>query len=305
MAGYVVGRALQAVPVVLLASIAVFLILRLVPGDPAQALAGEGATEARIEEIRHQLGLKDSWPEQYLRWVSHLLRGDLGTSLQSGLSVGRLLKLSFPPTLELAVAAYLFAIVVGIPLGVAAGVAPRSVWDWVLSGYTMVTVGVPNFLLGTLLLWAFAVSLGWFPIAGRVSFFDDPASSIRYLVLPALALGSGQAAVLARYTRTSINQTMGQDFIRTARAKGLPNGAVVFHHALRASLIPVVTIMALQVGQLLAGAVVVEQVFTRPGLGRLVVVAIGGRDYPVVQSTLVVFVSIFVSVNLVPIQFSP
>jgi peptide/nickel transport system permease protein len=295
---YIVARVAQAVPVLVLASVAVFLVLRLVPGDPAVALAGEDASPERVAEIRRQLGLEATWPEQYVRWLGAVVRGDLGTSFRTGLTVKRMLELALPPTVELALVAYPLAVLVGIPLGVAAGVAPRSVWDWLLSGYTLLTLGLPNFLLGILLLWLFSVELGWFPAAGRVALLADPVEALRRLTLPALALSSGLAAVLARYTRTAVQETMGQDFIRTARAKGLAEFTVVVRHALRGSLIPVVTIMGLQVGHVLAGAVVIEQVFTRPGLGRLIVEAIRFRDYPVVQSTLLVLVLIFVGVNL-------
>jgi peptide/nickel transport system permease protein len=298
MAGYIIGRILQAIPVLVLSSIAVFLVLRLVPGDPAEALAGQDATPQRVEEIRGQLGLDDSVPVQYARWVDNLAHGDLGKSFRSGLDVSRLLKISFPPTLELAVAAYLIALLVGIPLGVLAGAKPGSFWDWILSGYTVVTLGIPHFMSGILMLLVFTVWLHWFPTSGRVSFLSNPVESIKYLVLPAIALGSSMAAVLARYTRTALAEVMGMDFIRTARAKGLPGRTVIIRHALRNALVPVITISALQVGSLLAGAIVVEQVFTRPGLGRLMVDAISNRDYMVVQSTLIIFVTIFVFVNL-------
>lgn len=299
MIGYLLGRIAQAIPVLFLASIAVFLVLRLVPGDPADAIAGEDASPQEVDAIREELGLKDPLPVQYGRWIADLARGDLGTSVRTGVPVRRLLSLSLPPTIELAVASYVIAVLVGIPLGTIAGVRPRSAWDWMLSFYTIGTLGVPNFLLGVLLLWGFAVKLGWFPASGRVAFTDDPVESLKYLVLPASALGSGLAAVLARYTRTTVQEAMGQDYIRTARAKGLGGRDVVIRHALRNSLIPVVTIMALQVGQILAGAVVIERVFTRPGLGRLVVDAILNRDYLIVQSTLIILVVIFVGVNLV------
>jgi peptide/nickel transport system permease protein len=299
MLSYLAGRLAQTLPVLFLASIAVFLVLRLVPGDPADAIAGEDASPQEVKAIREQLGLTDPIPVQYGRWIGDLVRGDLGVSIRTGVPVSKLVKLAFPPTIELAVASYAVAVVVGIPLGTIAGVRPRSLWDWFLSFYTIGTLGIPNFLLGVLLLWGFAVGLGWFPASGRVSFLDDPLQSTRYLALPALALGSGLAAVLARYTRTTVQEAMGQDYIRTARAKGLAGRHVVVRHALRNSLIPVVTIMALQVGQILAGAVVIERVFTRPGLGRLVVDAVLNRDYLIVQSTLVILVVIFVGVNLV------
>jgi len=298
MLAYVTSRLLQAIPVLLISSFAVFLVLRLVPGDPAEAIAGQDATPEQVEQIREQLGLNDSIVVQYLRWLGDLAHADLGVSTRTGQDVSRLLSLSLPATIELAVASYILAVIIGIPLGVIAGVNPRSLWDWLLSGYTIGTLGIPNFLLGILLLWAFAVQVDWFPVSGRVSFFDDPLSSIHHLVLPAVALGTGLAAVLARYTRTTVIDAMRQDYIRTARSKGLREFHVVVRHALRNSLLPVVTIMALQIGQVLAGAVVIERVFTRPGLGRLVVDAIMNRDYMIVQSTLIILVLIFVVVNL-------
>ncbi len=297
MVAFVIRRLLQGIPVLILASIAVFLILRLVPGDPATSLAGPDATPERVAEIRDQLGLNDALPVQYFRWVGQLLRGDLGTSIR-GIEVSRLLKDSMPSTLELAVAAYLFAILLGIPLGVMAGANPRSGWDWALSFFTLISIGIPSFLTGILLLWLFGVQLGWLPTSGRVSLLSNPGQSIEHLILPAYALGGNLAAVLGRYTRTSVAEVMGQDYVRTARAKGLAGRQVIVNHALRNSLVPIVTITALQIGAVLAGAVVVEQVFTRPGMGRLVVEAIQNRDYVVVQSTLVVLVTIFVLVNL-------
>lgn len=299
MFAYVLGRILQAVPVLFLSSVAVFLVLRLVPGDPAESLAGENATDERVAEIRVQLGIDKSIPRQYITWITDLVRGDLGTSFRNGLPVSRLLKSSLPPTLELAVVAYALALSIGIPLGVLAGANPRSFWDWLLSGYTLVTIGIPSFLSGILLLWIFSVVLGWFPTSGRVAFTEDPIDSLRHLALPAFALGTGLAAILARYTRTAVSEIMGHDYIRTAKAKGLSQRTVIVRHAMRNSLIPVVTIAALQVGGVMAGAVVVEQVFTRPGMGRLVVESIQNRDYLVVQSALVVLVTIFVGVNLV------
>lgn len=298
MAGYVFSRVAQAIPVLFLASIAVFLVLRLVPGDPATTLAGQDATPAQVQEIRKDLGLTDPLPVQYGRWIDNLAHGDLGKSTASGLSVSHLLALSFPPTLELAIAAYLVALAIGIPLGVLAGARPRGPWDWFLSGYSVFTLGVPHFMSGILMLLVFTVWLHWLPAAGRVAFTSNPLESIRYLALPAIALGSGAAAVLARYTRTALADVMGMDFIRTARAKGLESHTVIIRHALRNALVPVITISALQVGGLLAGAIVIEQVFTRPGLGRLVVNAINTRDYMVIQSTLIIFVAIFVVVNL-------
>ena len=297
MIAFVLRRLLQGIPVLFLASVAVFLILRLVPGDPAVSLAGPDATPDQVTQIRQQLGLDDSLPVQYARWVGQLARGNLGSSIR-GIEVSRLLKDSMPSTIELAIAAYLFAIAVGIPLGVMAGANPRSGWDWALSLFTLMSIGIPSFLTGILLLWVFGVELGWFPTSGRISLFSNPAASIEHLILPAYALGGNLAAVLGRYTRTSVAEIMGQDFIRTAKSKGLAQHAVIIRHALRNALVPVITITALQIGAVLAGAVVIEQVFTRPGMGRLIVEAIQNRDYVVVQSTLIVLVVIFVVVNL-------
>ena len=298
MLAYVLARFLQAIPVLVLASIAVFLMLRLVPGDPAEILAGQDGTNEDVARIRQQLGLNDSLPEQYFNWLADILQGDLGVSFARGLPVTRMLRTAIPPTVELAVAAYLVAVVVGIPLGILGGIRPRSGWDWTLSGFTLVAIGIPGFLLGIIMLWVFSVRLDWFPVFGHVSIVDDPVESLRHLALPAIATGVGVAAVLARYTRTTIAEVMGNDYVRTARAKGLAESRVVVRHALRNSMIPVVTVMALQVGGLLVGAVIVEQVFTRPGLGRLVVSAIQAHDYLVVQSTLIVLVTVFIGANL-------
>ena len=298
MAPFIVNRLVQTIPILFLGTVLAFLVLRLIPGDPAHVIAGEEATAEDLYAIREQLGLHDSWPEQYIRWLGDLLSGDLGYSFTSGLSVNRLFTINFPPTIELGIAAYAFAILVGIPLGILGGVKPRSFWDWLLSGYTMVAVGVPSFVFGIILLWIFAAELGWFPSHGRVSFLDDPVDSLHHLALPVIALAMPISAVLARYTRTTITDVVGQDFVRTARSKGLGESTVIVRHALRNSLIPVITIMALQVGELLTGVVIIEAVFTRPGFGRVVVEAIQRLDYLVVQTVLVVLVVIFVTVNL-------
>jgi peptide/nickel transport system permease protein len=299
MVTYFAHRLLQTIPVLFLASVFVFLILRLIPGDPAALLAGQDATPEQVQQLRVHMGLSDPLPVQYGRWLAAIVHGDLGTSLSTGLPVTRLLGVAVEPTVELVAFAYPLAILIGVPFGVKAGLSPGSISDWLLSGYTTLALGIPSFLLGILLLFVFSVQLGWLPSAGQVSLVEDPLDSLRHLVLPGIALAGAMGAVLARYTRTAIVSVMGQDHIRTARAKGLADGQVVFRHALRSSLIPIVTIAALQVGQLLAGAFVVEQIFTRPGLGRLMVEAIQGRDYVVVQSTLLLLVLTFIGVNLI------
>jgi len=298
MIRYILGRVIQAIPVLLIASVAVFFVLRLVPGDPASALAGENASEERVDEIREDLGLNGPIAVQYVHWLRQVVTGDLGTSVLNGLAVRRLIGLAARPTIELALVAYPLALAIGIPLGAAAGARPRSRWDLVATAYTTLAIGVPGFLTAIVVLWVFAIELDWLPASGYVSLLDDPGQAALHLAMPAATLAVGLSAVLARYTRTAVSQALTQDYIRTARAKGLPERAVVMRHALRAALVPVVTVAALQVGQLLSGAVVVEQVFTRPGMGRLMVGAITGRDYPVVQGGLLVLVATFVLVNL-------
>jgi peptide/nickel transport system permease protein len=298
MTVYIVNRLLQAVPVLVLVSIIVFAVVRLVPGDAAEAAAGEDAPPERVAEIRAALGLDRPIPVQYLDWVTGALRGDLGTSLQRGIPVRRLLELSIPPTVELAAVAFPLAVIIGVPLGAVAGMRPGSPFDAVASAFSITAIALPGFVIASLLLWLFAVELNWLPAAGRVAILSNPLEGLRTALLPALALAIDRAAVLTRYTRTAVATVGRQDFVRTARAKGLAESAVLWRHALRNALLPVITISALQLGQLLSGAVVVEQVFTRPGMGREMVTAVLARDYPVVQGGLLVLVASFILVNL-------
>jgi peptide/nickel transport system permease protein len=299
MATYALRRLIEAVPVVLLASLFVFAIMQLVPGDPAVNLAGQDASDADVANVRRRLGLDKPVAEQYLTWAGNALLGDLGTSFRSSRPVFELIRAAAGPTLELTVAAFLIEVAVGLPLGVIAGVRLRSAWDWGLSAFTVAGIAVPHFVLGLVLLYVVSFRLGWLPVGGRVPFTDDPGESIRYLALPALVLGLTGASVLARFVRTTVSQVMQQDYIRTGRAKGLRERVVVARHALRNGLIPVVTIIALQLAGLLAGSVVVENVFSRPGIGRLVVSSIQARDYPAVQGTLLFLVMMFIAANLV------
>ena len=298
MIQFVLRRLLQTIPVLIITSLAVFFVVRLIPGDPADMLTTEDAPEGTYERIQSQLGLDRPWPIQYVEWVGGVLTGDFGTSFRTKFTVAELLRRSLPPSLELAAIAYIVALSFGITLGVMAGARPKTTCDWVLSGFTMTTIGIPNFLLGILMLWLFAVILGWFPVAGRVSLLEDPLEALRRMVLPALTLGASQAAMLARYTRTSVQEAMGRDYIRTARSKGLSERVVIFRHGLRNALIPVVTIAGLQIGTLLSGVVIIESVFTRPGLGRTIIEAIQNRDYLVIQGMLLFLVTLYIVVNL-------
>jgi len=295
---HVLRRLLQSIPVLLFASIFVFSILQMVPGDPATNLAGQDASDEDVEIIRDRLGLNRPVPEQYLSWVGNALSGDLGTSFRSSRPVSELLKSALAPTLELTLIAFTIELIVGVILGVMAGTRLRSAWDWGLSVFTIIGIAIPNFVLGLVLLYFVSFKLGWLPIGGRVPLTEDPIEGLRYLALPALVLGITGAAVLARFVRTSISQVMNQDYIRTARAKGLKGRSVVVRHALRNGLVPIVTVLALQFAALLTGSVVVESVFSRPGVGRLVVSSIQARDYPVVQGVLLFLVFGFILINL-------
>jgi len=291
-------RLIEAVPVVVLASIFVFAILQAVPGDPAANLAGTDASDVDVQIIRVRLGLDKPVHQQYLIWAGNALRGDLGTSFRASRPVFDLIRQAMGPTIELTLAAFCLELLIGIPLGVIAGVRPHSRWDWGLSGVTIVGIAIPHFVLGLVLLYLLSFRLGWLPVGGRVSFTEDPGEALRYLILPTFVLGITGASVLARFVRTSVAQVMHQDYIRTGRAKGLRERRVVVRHALRNGLIPVVTILALQIAGLLAGSVVIENVFSRPGIGRLVVGSIQARDYPAVQGTLLLLVVLFVMANL-------
>ncbi len=298
MAVHILRRLLQAIPVVLISSIIVFSILQLVPGDPATNLAGADASDEDVQVIRERLGLDKPIAEQYLIWFGNALRGDLGDSFRNSRSVSELLRGALAPTLELTLVAFTIELTLGLILGVMAGTHLRSGWDWALSAFTLLGIAIPHFVLGLVFIYFVSFRLDWLPIGGRVALLDDPVEGLRYLILPALVLGMTGAAVLARFVRTSIAQVMNQDYIRTARAKGLAGRAVVIRHGLRNGLVPVVTVMALQFAALLTGSVVVENVFSRPGIGRLVVGAIQARDYPVVQGALLFLVFGFILINL-------
>lgn len=298
MVVYVIRRLIEAIPVLILASMFVFALLHMVPGDPAANLAGPDATDEDVEIIRERLGLDKPIVQQYVAWVGDALTGDLGSSFRNSRPVSSLVQTALWPTMELTIVAFAIELVLGVTLGVMAGTRLRSAWDWGLSAFTIVGIAVPHFVMGLVMLYLVSFKLGWLPIGGRVSILDDPLESLRYLLLPALVLGLTGAAVLARFVRTSISQVMNQDYIRTSRAKGLRERSVVTRHALRNGLVPVVTVMALQFAALLTGSVVVESVFSRPGIGRLVVGAIQARDYPVVQGTLLLLVAVFITINL-------
>ena len=286
---FILSRLFSALLVLLGVSCLVFLLIHLVPGDPVEVMLGEAAQPADREALRHALGLDQGLLTQLLHYFNGLLHLDLGTSLQSKRPISELLWERIPATAELAGAALVVAVVIAVPLGVIAAVRKDSPWDYGAMTLSMLGVSIPNFWLGPILILVFAVWLGWLPVSGR-----EQASSI---VLPAITLGSALAAVLSRMVRSSLLEVLHEDFIRTARAKGLSERAVIWGHALRNALLPVVTVLGLQLGVLLGGAVVTEMVFSWPGLGELTIQSIQRRDYPVVQACVLLISSSYVVVN--------
>jgi ABC-type dipeptide/oligopeptide/nickel transport system permease component len=288
---YIGHRVLLSVPVIIGVSLLVFLMLHALPGDPVQVMMGQSASAEAAERIRHQLGLDQPLYQQYFRFVGHAARGDLGRSIRNNQQVTDLIMSQFPATLQLTVAGLGFAVVLGLLLGTLAAAYHRT-WIDNLSMVVAVTgVSMPSFWLGFLLIALFSLRLGWFPATGQ--------GGLTRLVLPGLALGVGAAAVIARLVRSSMLEVLRQEYVLVARAKGLRNRVVIYRHALRNALIPVVTIVGLQFGQLLAGTVIIETVFSRQGLGRLTIDAILNKDYPVVQGAILFAATGYVIVNLI------
>lgn len=290
MLRYFVRRVLLAVPVLLGVATLVFSLIHLVPGDPAQAMLGDGASPQDIAELRRNLGLDRPLVQQYGAFLRRALTGDLGTSFRTGQPVTTMIVERLPATAELAVAAMLVAVVVAIPLGVVAAVWRGTAIDYGAMTFALAGVSIPNFWLGPLLAIVFAVELGWMPVSGR----GTPA----HLVLPAISLGLALAAILARMTRASLLEELNELYVRAARARGVSNASAITRHALRNSLVPLLTIIALQFGAVLTGAVITETIFAWPGIGRLLIQSIGFRDYPMVQGCILLIAVTYVTVNL-------
>jgi peptide/nickel transport system permease protein len=289
---YIVNRLAQAVPVIVGISVVTFLMLHLVPGDPVQLFAGDKPlTPERADEIRHQLGLDRPLWVQYWDYASHAAHGDLGVGLRSQRPVLDSILEALPSTVELTVAALLLATVVGVSCGILAAVSHGSWFDTGVMAFAMLGISMPVFYSSLLLLFLFSFTLNWFPATGQ--------GGLERLVLPAVALGMTSAAVLARLVRSSMLEVLNQEYVTTARSKGLSGNIVVVRHALKNALIPVVTMLGLQLGALLGGAVITETVFSRPGLGRLAVDAISSRDFPLVQGTVLFAAVVYVLVNIV------
>ncbi|WP_420596995.1 ABC transporter permease [Deinococcus sp.] len=326
MTAYIIRRLLRTLLVIIGISVVVFAFVRSIPGDPAVALLGERATPAASARLREQLGLNQPWfinykdpanlfDAQYPKYIGALLRGDLGSGIKSQIPVASELKVRFPATAELALGAILFALLIGLPAGIVAALRRNTPVDSLATTVSLVGVSMPVFWLGLLLSWFFAVVLGWLPPSARLSVGVDiqpitglyvldgllrgqPAAAwdaFKHLLLPSIALGTIPMAITARITRNSLLEVLGQDYVRTARAKGLSPRIVTLKHALRNALLPVVTVVGLQIGALLGGAVLTETIFSWPGLGSYVFDAISLRDYPVIQGG-VIFAALIVSV---------
>lgn len=298
MRAYVIQRFLQMILVIFLMSIIVFSIIRLIPGDPAVTILGpEGASPAAVAALRRDLGLDQPLPVQYVIWLQRVVRGDLGKSFMSKMEVSFLIGKFLPPTLHLASVALVIALIIAIPAGILAAIKPHSWIDNLVTSLALAGVAMPSFWLGIMLILIFAAGLGWFPTSGYVSLADDPIASTRSVFLPALALGVNLAAALSRFLRSGMLDVLNQDYVRTARAKGLPERLVIIRHAVRNGLLSVVTVLGLQIGHLLGGTVVIEQVFNWPGIGRLALTAIQFRDYSIVQGVVLFVATAYVVIN--------
>jgi peptide/nickel transport system permease protein len=296
---FITRRLVATIPVMGMVALVVFAILRLTPGDPAAIIAGDSATPEQLEQIRRSMGLDKPIHMQFILWLLQLLRGDLGTSLISGVSVIGMVADRIGPSLALAICTIVFTVLVAIPLGVIAAGSQGKLLDRAVMALSVLGFSVPVFVTGYLLILGFSIGLGWFPVQGYKPLEEGFWPFIQRLVLPTLALSTIYIALIARITRTSIIEVMGEDYIRTARAKGLKESAVLIKHALRNAAVPIVTIIGVGIALLISGVVVTESVFNLPGLGRLVVEAVLARDYPVIQGLILLFSFIYILINLV------
>ena len=298
MAAYFVQRLLAVIPVMAVVVTVVFLLIHLIPGDPVSVMLGPDASPAQIEATRRALGLDRPLHEQLFRFYSRVVRGDLGQSYFLDRPVLTAIVERAEPTLVLTFSALLVAVAIGVPAGIVAAAHRGSAWDRLLMLGALLGVCIPGFWLSLNFIYLFAVRLGWLPAAGYTSIMVDPVAAGRYMVLPALSLGFNQSALIARISRSCMLEALHQDYVRTARAKGLSQRAVVYGHAFRNALVPVVTVVGITMAILIGGAVVTEIVFNIPGLGRLIISAILRRDYPVVQGVVLITAAAYVMINL-------
>ncbi|MEX6505191.1 ABC transporter permease [Jiella sp. M17.18] len=298
MAELILRRVLVAIPTIIIVSMLVFSLQKLLPGDPALMIAGEEHDPKVIEYIREKYHLNDPIPVQYGMWVKQVVQGDFGKSLRTDVPVTQLIDSKLPVTIQLAVMAMIVAVLIGIPTGILSAVRKETAVDYVANVVALSGLSIPNFWLGILLIFLVSVQLGWLPASGYVPPSQDFWLSIKTMLMPAFVLGTALSATLMRHTRSAMIGILRSDYIRTARAKGLRQGKVVYKHALRNALVPIVTLMTLLFGELLGGAVLTEQIFTIPGFGKLVVDAVFTRDYAVVQGIVLCTAIGYVGLNL-------
>lgn len=298
MIAYIVRRLLSTIPVMFIVAVCVFLLLHLSPGDPAAIIAGDNATPQNIAMIRERMGLDRPLWQQFLSWIASLMRGDLGESMFWRTPVTTLIGQRAEPTISLAITTILIAVVIALTLGVLAAWKAGTAVDRVVMGFAVMGFSVPVFVVGYLLIYTFAIWLRWLPVQGYTPIAEGPGPWLRNLVLPSIALGLAYVALIARITRATMLDVLAEDYMRTARAKGVATGPMLLKHALKNAAVPIVTVIGIGVALLIGGVVITETVFNIPGIGRLVVDAIQRRDYPIIQGVIMLFSGIYVVVNL-------
>ena len=298
MYAFLARRLAATIPVLLIVSVLVFLMLRLTPGDPAAVLAGDAASTEQIAQIRTSLGLDRSIPEQFVIWFGHTITGDLGQSFYYKTNVATLIGQRIEPTLSLALVTITIAVLVAVPLGVLAAWRFGSWLDRGLMGFSVLGFSIPVFVLAYLLIWGVSLKLGWLPVQGYKRLADGFGPWLYHLTLPAITLSVIYIALIARVTRASVLETLGEDYIRTARAKGLPESSVLMRHALANAAVPIATVIGIGIALLIGGVVVTESVYAIPGLGRLTVDAVLARDFPTIQGVILLFSVVYVGINL-------
>jgi peptide/nickel transport system permease protein len=299
MLGYIIRRILAIFPVMLIVAIFVFLLLRLTPGDPAAIIAGDMATPEQLERIREAMGLNQPIHTQFITWMGRLLQGDLGVSLISGTPVTTMVGQRMFPTINIALLTITIAVAIAVPLGVLAAWRHRSWVDYAVMSFSVLGFSVPVFVIGYIFILVFSISLGWLPVQGYAAPAEGFAEFLHRAILPALTLATIYIALIARMTRASMLEVLGEDYIRTARAKGVKESRVLFRHALRNAAVPILTVIGTGFALLISGVVVTESVFNIPGIGRLTVDAILARDYPVIQAMILITSATYVVVNLI------
>jgi peptide/nickel transport system permease protein len=296
---YVVNRVGTSVLTLFLSSVVVFLGIRALPGGPAQALSSETASPQVLIAINKEYGLNKPIPVQYWVWISKVVRGNLGTSFTNGLSVSAELANRIPVTFELAVLSLIIAVLIGFPAGLLAAVRQNTVSDYAVTTVSLLGVSVPTFWLGLLLITVLAVHLSWLPASGFVSLVQDPLGNLEHMIMPAFVVGVGIAAVIMRQLRSAMLESLGTDYVRTARAKGLAEARIICIHALRNSLLTVVTVVGLQLGALISGLVITEEIFVIPGIGQLTLESVFNRDYPTLEGVVLLIAAGYIVVNFV------